>query len=173
MSRLGIGFVLPYQGTNGIKVTNNQIGLDPDGAGQLGSLEINPNLSLTGVVLLKLNTDNSSGGGQAIFELFNNDFEGWVLIIDNEGNINNSNNNSGGQINCSTLTSQIQIIAFAGSANNPAISILPSIGLDAIEFDQTTAVKFQNEITGAVVPSTTNYIPIVINGVTKKLIIAN
>ena len=43
MSRLGIAFVLPYQGTNGVKVTNNQIGLDPDANGSIGSLQIGKN----------------------------------------------------------------------------------------------------------------------------------
>jgi len=41
MSRLGIAFVLPYVGSNGIKVVNNEIGLDPNGVGELGALILN------------------------------------------------------------------------------------------------------------------------------------
>lgn len=41
MSRLGIAFVLPYVGANGIKVVNNEIGLDPNGVGELGALILN------------------------------------------------------------------------------------------------------------------------------------
>ena len=41
MSRLGIAFVLPYVGANGIKVVNNEIGLDQNGVGELGALILN------------------------------------------------------------------------------------------------------------------------------------
>ena len=98
MSRLGIAFVLPYTGANGIVVNNNQIGLDPNGVGKLGALSLNENgfqnnngnSGGEGGSILLVCSSRSEGSGPNI-ECFDNDTNLDIAIINIDGDINNGN----------------------------------------------------------------------------------
>lgn len=167
MSSLGIRYALPYKGSNGIKVTNNEIGLDPNGLGSIGALiiaenSLDPNAianTLDGSLQVYSNSDNATFNCRFI------DTAGTALdgFIDTLININ-----SGGDT----------------VANNNLISNTGNVYLEntpgnqgQIHFNEgTTALRtniLMNKVAaGAVAPSATSYIPITINGVNYKLIIA-
>jgi hypothetical protein len=167
MSSLGIRYALPYTGTNGLKVTGNQIGLDAHSVGHIGALQIGDILDTTetnngdkltiygqGLDDSQLVILNNGGEVFAIGEAGNAVSQSGIFAygdITTQNNINIENGNLL-LLNNNSVGSKIQFNS--GKANECDLTVLP-------------------ETTGAVVPATTKYIPVTINGVSYKLIIAN
>ena len=124
MSRLGIAFVLPYTGANGIVVNNNVIGLDPSGTAAIGRLILNENQDQAGANLLVINTGAFGSPTANAALLIDNVAAGeFEMSIDSYGNTNIALG-SGGNL----VSRNIQTIA-----NNPNA---PTVSFDA-DFDGT------------------------------------
>ncbi len=180
MSNLGIRYVLPYQGTNGLTVTNNQIGLDPSGVGEIGALEINKNGSQSSAAPV--------GASGSVFAIWNNGLGNFsleiddlismlpILTVDISGNLINGSEVAGGApkafITTDILNTFSQILAKAGSVNNSAVQIVSGVGNNDVNIVGTRSAITAAKTAGAVVLDATHYVPIEINGTTYKLLIS-
>ena len=153
MSRLGIAFVLPYQGTNGIKVTNNQVGLDPDGNGSLGTLELNANKTNDNADnILKICSSVNNGTNNTAF--FDNDTEAYTGMVNTEGDITvgiDSGSSYEAQVTADSLQTGDEGISFSSGGQEVIVG---------------------QETAGAVVPDATRYVNLSILGVSYKLIVS-
>jgi len=147
MSRLGIAFILPYVGSNGIKVVNNVIEIDPSGTAELGRLSLNVNQDQFGANLLTINTgaggSPTANAAMAVINVPNNNLE---LGIDCNGTIDNSQ---------------------GGNSDSEGV-IVPSVTFQ----NSSTGFILGSEMSGTVVPDAAKFLPVILNGNEYKLIIS-
>ena len=193
MSSLGIKFVLPYVGVNGLKVTNNKIGLDENGIGDLGALRLNLLNSFTGSNNLEIYC-SSNIQSNAIAVIDNVDGNNTVTI-DNNGGINNGISIGAtfdGYVRTDYSYVERDVESVQGDiftdigdikANGNVEIVTGNLLLDntptnqgEIHFNESNAnisrFLLNKLVNGVVAPSTARYIPIVLDGVNYKLIIA-
>jgi len=175
MSSLGIRFALPYKGSNGLKVTNNVIGLDENGLGSIGALVIAANaedpLAIANTQYGSLIVWSSQDNGiyNTVFrDTFSTD---EIMRIEIDGNVDNTT--GGGSLTSTNLTATSDITSNTGNLylrNDGGGQA--NIHFNEQKLNQANLLVLP-ETTGTVVPATTKYIPVTINGVSYKLIIAN
>jgi hypothetical protein len=181
MSSLGIKFVLPYVGENGLKVTDNKIGLDQNGLGSIGALVIAANAEDPLAIcnsqygsLVVYSSQNYSQVNAVFRDSFSTD---PLAVIDKDGNIDNTNS---GNINTNelianlTLTDNISINpnGSLGYGQTNIQKLGATSGLNFTGDADGQGIGIKNKVNGAVVVDLTRSIPIIVNGVTYKLIIA-
>ena len=166
MSSLGIRFVLPYVGSNGVKITNNSIGLDPNALASLGGLILNENLSLPGAFDYVLKVFSSNGTGINPIGVYD-EVSNLLISTNNDGSIDNTN---AGGINTNTLNAIDYVTGQVLVNSNDVLRTVSGIQFNTTGGGQNVIVK--NQQADTVVAALNKCIPIVINGVTYKLIIA-
>lgn len=179
MSNLGIRFVLPYIGSNGLKVTNNLIGLDPSGYGQIGALDVNKNGSQGGLnpagfgsLLAVWNDITQTDNPVNLIDIPTNKA---IALIDSSGSYNNGSAIGSpyeGELVTDLLQTLSQILAYAGSFNNSAIQIIAGIGSPDLNINNIKQAVTGSKTSGAVVLDATHYLPIEVNGITYKILIS-
>jgi hypothetical protein len=178
MSSLGIRFALPYKGGNGLIVTNNIVGLDPNGYGSIGCLDIALNAETPTAIAnttgysLRVNSSNDNGNTSTLFrDTTSNDN---IVEIGRTGVIDNTTN--GATIYTSGLQADNNVTGLEIAIGK---SVRVGTGTDntkGLQFNTPNGannVIIETLVTAGVTPSITRYIPIVIGGTTYKLIIAN
>lgn len=116
MSRLGIAFVLPYTGANGIVVNNNVIGIDANANVDMGSLSLNRNQGQIGKTLLSIYPSATGLPDANASLLIDNLATASIeLTIDSYGLLENANGDAG-QINTVNLVANQLQNAGTGNA---------------------------------------------------------
>lgn len=157
MSQLGIRFVLPYKGVNGLIVQGNQIGLDPNGEASLGTLMLNANFTKSdNSFIFKVNCDSSATGTPV--RIFDKNQGCDVFVLKSTGDILTGSN-------LGALTSTI-FGDFVVLTNDATIQYLTYNG-------GASLTEVIGEIIAANVVDPTKYFQININGSVYKLAIVN